>query len=61
MQADDPPQFLIVLKLLENIGECAFDLSLDGPRLRSIFFGSQSNQNFVENCHHFIGELVCRR
>ena len=45
MQADDPPQFWVVLKLLEDIGECAFDLSLDGPRLRSVFFGSQSNQN----------------
>ena len=39
MQADDTPQSVAAIKLLEETGECTFDLSVDGPRLRPVFFG----------------------
>ena len=38
IQADDSPQSLKAAQILENTGDCLFDLSLDGPRLRSVFF-----------------------
>ena len=44
MQADDSPQLLVALKVLDDTGECTFDLTLDGPQLRSMLFGSRSNQ-----------------
>ena len=44
MQTDDLPQSVATVKLLEDKGEYTFDLSLDGLRLRLVFFGSRSNQ-----------------
>ena len=61
MQADESPQSLAVLTLLEDTGECIFDLSLDGPRLRCVFFNSRSNQTFEVHYHSFVDEVVCGR
>ena len=61
MQADESPQSLAVLTLLEDTGECIFDLSLDGPRLRSVFFNSRSNQTFEVHYHSFVDEVACGR
>ena len=55
MHADDSPQ------LLEDTGECLFDLSLAGPHLRPVFFRSQSNQTFEEYYDSFVGEVSCGR
>ena len=44
MQADDSPQSIEAVQKLENTEDCDFVLSLDGPRLRPVFFGSRSNQ-----------------
>ena len=54
MQADELPQSLAALTLLEATGECTFDLSLDGRRLRPVFFGSRSNQTFEVHYHSFV-------
>ena len=60
-QADKFPQSLAALTLLGDTGKCTFDLSLDGPRLRLVFFGSRSNQTFEVHYHSFVGEVVCGR
>ena len=49
------------VQLLEETEECTFDLSLDGPRLRPVFFGSRSNQPFEIHYHSFVGEVACGR
>ena len=61
MQADEPPQSLTSLTLSEDTGECTFDLSLDGPRLCPVFFGSRSNQTFEVHYHSFVEEVACGR
>ena len=61
IQTDESPQSLAALTLLEDTDECTFDLSLDGPRLRPVFFGSRSNQNFEVQYHSFVGEVACGR
>ena len=61
MKADKSPQSLAELTLLEATGKCTFDLSLDGPRLRPVFFGSRSNQTFEVHYHSFVGEVACGR
>ena len=61
MKADKSPQSLVELTLLEATGKCTFDLSLDDPRLRPMFFGSRSNQTFEVHYHSFIREVACGR
>ena len=61
MQADDTSQSVATFQLLKEKGECAFDLSLDGPRLIPVFFGSRSNQPFEIHYHSFVGEVACGR
>ena len=59
MQADETSKSVDDVQLLEEKGECTFDLSHDGPRLRPVFFGSRSNQPFEIYYHSFVGEVVC--
>ena len=61
MQADETSQSVADIQLLEETGECTFDLSLVGPRLRPVFFGSRSNQPFEIRYHSFVGEVACGR
>ena len=61
MKTDDVSQSLAVIQLLEDIGECTFDLSFDGPRLWPVLFGSRSNQPFEIHYHSFVGEVACGR
>ena len=61
MQDDEYPQSVVALTLLEDTSERTFDLSLDGPRLRPVYFGSRSNQNFEVQYHSFVGEVACGR
>ena len=61
MKADKSPQSLTELTLLEATGKYTFDLSLDGPRLRPMFFRSRSNQTFEVHYHSFVGEVACGR
>ena len=60
MQADDSPQCLKAVQILENTGDCLFDLYLGGPRLRPVFL-SRSNQPYEEHYHFFVGEVACGR
>lgn len=55
MKHHESPQSLAVLKLINNTSECTFDLTLDGPRLRSIFFGFRSSRPFEEYYQYFVG------
>ena len=61
MQVDDTSQSVVTVQLLEDKGECTFDLSLDSPRLRPVLFGSRSNQHFEIHYHSFVGEVACGR
>ena len=42
-------------------GEYLFDISLDGPRLRHVLFGSRANLSYEHNHHSFVGEVACGR
>ena len=46
---------------LRDTGECDFDLSLDGARLRQILFNSRSCTQSERHYHGFIGEIACGR
>ena len=61
MQVDDFPQSIEAVQTLENTGDFIFNLSLDGPRFPTYFFGSRSNQSYEENYHYFVGEVACGR
>ena len=52
---------MATVKLLEDKDECIFDLPLDDPRLRPVFFGSRLNQPFEIHYHSFVGEVACKR
>ena len=55
------PQPLVALIFLEETRECAFDLTLDDPLLRHVFFESRINYSIEEHHHSFVGEAVCKR
>ena len=61
MQADESYQSLAALTFLEATGDYTFNLSLDSPRLRPVFFGSRFNQNFGVHCHSFVDEVTYGR
>ena len=49
------------VKLLETTGECIFDISTDGARLKPITFGSRSCTIMESKLHSFTGEAACGR
>ena len=61
MQPDDSPDYLATINHLTATDECLFDMSLDGPRLRPVLFGSRANVSYECNYHSFVGEIACRR
>ena len=61
MQPDDLPYSLTTIKHLATTGECLFDMSLYGPRLRPVLFGSRTNLFYERNYHSFVGEVACGR
>ena len=61
MQPDDSSDSIAAVKNLVDTGECLFDLSLDGPRLRPVLFGSRSNLPYESDYHSFVGEITCGR
>ena len=61
MNPDDSPIFLAAIKHLAVTGEFLFDMSLDGPRLRPVLFGSRSNLSYDRSYHSFVGEVACGR
>ena len=41
--------------------DCTFDMSIDGPRLRPIAFGSRACTPMESKLHSFVGETACVR
>ena len=46
---------------LIKTGECLFNLSLEGPRLKPLIFGSGACTDIEKNIHSFVGEAACGR
>ena len=61
MQPADDEESLKATKLLKETGECKFDLSMNGARLKPIFFGSRSCNEMERKYHSFTGEGACGR
>ena len=59
MQSDNHSVSLAAIKHFSLTDECLFDLCLDGPRLRPVFFGSRSNMTYEQNYQSFVGEVAC--
>ena len=56
MQPADDAESLKAAVLLKKTGECLFDLSMAGARLKPIFFGSRSCNAMEGKYHSFTGE-----
>ena len=61
MQPDDSPDSLAAITHLATTGECLFHISLDGPRLRPLLFGSRANLSYECNYHSFLREVAYGR
>ena len=51
----------MTIKYLTTTIEFLFDLSLDGPRLRSAFLEDHSNMLHEWNYHSFVRNVACER
>ena len=58
--ADDEESHRATAHLLET-GECVFDLSKNGTRLRPVAFGSRACSDMERLYHSFVGEVACGR
>ena len=58
MQHDNCSDYLRALKILEDSGDCTFELSLEEQRLHPVLFGSRSNFPYERNYHSFVGEIA---
>ena len=61
MQPDDSPDSLAAIAHMAVTGECLFDISLDGPRHRTVLFGSRASLSYERNYHSFVGDVACGR
>jgi hypothetical protein len=61
MQPDDFPESLAALDHLTRTGECKFDLTLKGARLRPMRFGSRRCTDSEQNYHSFVGKAAVGR
>ena len=61
MRSNSCSESLRLLKILEDSSDCSFALSLEGPRLYPVLFGSRSNLPYEMNYHSFVGEIACGR
>ena len=59
MQPADDEESKIAMAHLQRTGECLFDLSLKGFRLKPVSFGSCSCNENERNFHSFTGEAAC--
>ena len=58
-QPDDSSESTSAITTLQNTGDCLFGLTLKGPRLRPISFGSRSCLASEQHFHSFVGEIAC--
>jgi hypothetical protein len=49
------------VKELKDTGECKFDLSIKGPRLNPVAYGSRGCSDMERLFHSFVGEAACGR
>ena len=61
MQPDNCSESIRALAILEESGDCTFELSLEGPRLHLVLFESRSNLPYEMEYHSFVGEIACDR
>ena len=61
MQPADDAESQKASALLKKTGECLFDLSMTGARLKPVFFGSRSCNDIERKYHSFTGEGACGR
>ena len=61
MQPVDDIESTKATKSLFKCGECMFDLSKDGARLRLVRFGSRACTDFEQKYHSFVGEAPSGR
>ena len=59
--ADDEEESIEAALHLQKTGNCTFDLSLHGARLKPIAFGSRSCNENENNFHSFTREGACER
>ena len=57
MQLDLSDKSQITLQKLKKILKRAFDLSIEGPRLRPTAFVSRYCKDYKVNCHGFVGGI----
>ena len=61
MQPDNSVEARAATEKLLNTGECDFDLSLNGARLRPVLFNSCSCTATEIHYHGFVREIACGR
>ena len=61
MQPDNGVMASAATQKLITTGECDFDLSFSGARLRPILFNSRSCSNTEKHYLVFVGEIACGR
>ena len=59
MQPADEEESIRATKLLQETGECLFDLTRGGACLRPTSFGSRCCVLKEKNYHSFLGEAAC--
>ena len=57
MQPDNNSDSLPKIRVLKDSGNCPFELTLDGLRLRLVLFESRSNLPYEMDYHSFVGEI----
>ena len=61
MQPNDDNESIAATKLLRDTGECKFELTKNGARLKPIAFGSRACRDNEVNFHSFTGEAASGR
>ena len=58
MQPATNPESTTAIKQLRSSGNCLFDLSLSGPQLQPVAFGSRACSDIESKWHSFTGEIA---
>ena len=61
MQPADDADSVAAARCLKETGNCLFDISLGGARLKPVAFGSRGCNDNEQNFHSFTGESACGR
>ena len=61
MQPDESEESRAAMKLFKETGDCVFDLTKSGPRLKPVTFGSRACNDIEKRYHSFVAEAGCGR